>query len=424
MSGIGPELALANKAILEQTRPAGAAAPTGSAARALWLSRLSVTDFRCYARAQIEADGRPVVLAGPNGAGKTNLLEAVSFLAPGRGLRRARLGDVDRRRAGTEPPRAWAVAATLMTPDGARDIGTGREPVSGNGHDANGRERRLVKIDGAFARSQQSLGEIVGMVWLTPQMDGLFREAATGRRRFLDRLVYGFDPAHAGRVAAYEQALRQRARLLKEGGADAAWLSALEDTMARHGIAIAAARRDLVARLDHACAAGVGPFPVAGLGLTGEVEAWLADGSALAVEDRMRTRLAEARAHDAAAGGAAVGPHRGDLSVWHRERDLPAEVCSTGEQKALLVSIVLAHARLLALHGAAAPVLLLDEIAAHLDETRRAGLFEEVVALGAQAWMTGTDAGVFADLSGTAQFFAVREARVEAAPAPAAGAGA
>lgn len=411
-------------------RPDGRPAP-----RRVWLSRLTVTDFRCYTRAEIEADGRPVVLAGPNGAGKTNLLEAISYLAPGRGLRRARLSDVDRRAVPAAGP--WAVAATVATPEGPRDLGTGRDPAIGaNGNGGNGsgagegrgaagrpRERRVVRIDGAPARSQRELGEILAIVWLSPRMDGLFRDGSSARRRFLDRLVYGFDPAHAGRVAAYEQALRERARLLKTGGAEDAWLVALEDTMARHGIAIAAARRDLVGRLAQARGAargaGSGPFPVADLALDGEIEVALEGQAALAVEDGLRARLAEARSRDAVAGGAAAGPHRSDLAVSHGERGLPAALCSTGEQKALLISIVLAHARLLALHRDAAPLLLLDEIAAHLDETRRHALFDEILELGVQAWLTGTDAAVFADLGERARFFKVRAANLTPAEPPA-----
>jgi DNA replication and repair protein RecF len=423
------------KAVSRQPGPANAdgLAPASGTRRTLWLSRLALSNFRCYARAEVEADGRPVVLVGPNGAGKTNLLEAISYLAPGRGLRRAKLSEADRRPApgararpgAGGSPEAWAVAATVMTPHGPRELGTGRDPARGpaGGPDAScdrdrPRERRLVKIDGAPARSQQDLGEIVAMVWLSPRMDGLFRDSASAQRRFLDRLVYGFDPAHAARVAAYEQGLRERARLLKAGGADNAWLGALEESMARNGVAIAAARRDTVARLAQACTAGIGPFPVAGLGLAGEVEAALESRAALAVEDEMRARLAAARARDTAAGGAAVGPHRGDLIVSHLERDLPAGLCSTGEQKALLISIVLAHARLLALHRGAAPLLLLDEVAAHLDEVRRRALFGEILELGAQAWLTGTDAAVFAALGERARFFRVHEATVRPAAPP------
>ncbi len=404
----------------------------------LWLSRLAVTNFRCYAHAEIETDGRPVVLTGPNGAGKTNLLEAISYLAPGRGLRRARLSDVERRALTAAGPATgpatgpWAVAATAITPEGPRELGTGRDPAqavatdgpgSGNGAAGRPRERRVVRIDGAPARSQQELGEILAIVWLSPRMDGLFRDSASARRRFLDRLVYGFDPAHAGRVAAYEQALRSRARLLKLGGADGVWLAALEDTMARHGVAIAAARRDLVGRLAQACdaanGAASGPFPVAGLALDGEAEVALEGQAALAVEDGLRARLAEARTRDAATGGAAVGPHRSDLTVSHLERGLPAALCSTGEQKALLISIVLAHARLLTLHRSAPPLLLLDEIAAHLDKTRRRALFDQILELGVQAWLTGTDATTFADFGERARFFQVCAATLTAAGPPA-----
>jgi len=374
-----------------------------------------LTGFRSYAGAEIETDARPVVLTGPNGAGKTNLLEAISFLAPGRGLRRARLAEVERQVPPGSPERTpWAVAAKVVTLQETREIGTGRDPTLDT-TETNGRERRLVRIDGASARSQQELGEILGMVWLTPQMDGLFREGATGRRRFLDRLVYGFDPAHAGRVGAYEQNLRERARLLKTGRADPAWLDALEEGMGRHAVAIAAARRDLVARLGQACAAAVGTFPVAGLTLSGEVEDWLAEEAALAVEDRLRARLSACRGGDAETGGAAVGPHRSDLLVRHLGRDQAAELCSTGEQKALLISIVLAHARLIGLHRGAAPLLLLDEVAAHLDAMRRRALYDEILALGVQAWMTGTDAETFAPLGEAAQNYRVLDSTLRPA---------
>jgi DNA replication and repair protein RecF len=396
-----------------------AAGPEAAFGRRAWLGRLALSQFRCYARADVETDGRPVVLTGPNGAGKTNLLEAISFLAPGRGLRRARLCEVDRRGAGGG---SWAVAATVILPGGPRELGTGREAVTDAAAPEAARERRLVKIDGAFARSQQQLGEVLSMTWLTPQMDSLFRDGAGGRRRFLDRLVYGFDAAHAGRITAYEQSLRERARLLKAGGAEDGWLSALEDAMARHGVAIAAARRELVVRLAQACAVRVGAFPVAGLALTGDVDAWLDDMPALRAEETLRGQLAAARRRDAEAGGAAVGPHRSDLAVHHRDRDLAAAECSTGEQKALLIAVVLAHARLIALHRGAAPLLLLDEVAAHLDALRRDALYAEILALGVQAWLTGTEATVFAALGDAAQFLNVREATIAAAAPPAAGA--
>ncbi len=384
----------------------------------VWLARLALSDFRCYTTAELLADGRPLVLCGPNGAGKTNLLEAISFLAPGRGLRRARLADVARQAPDRDNAEngGWAVAATVMTPDGERQVGTGRETEPRDAANGQRGERRVVKIDGAAARGRQSLSEIFSVVWLTPRMDSLFRDGPSARRRFLDRLVYGFDPAHAGRVAAYEQSLRERARLLKMGRAEDAWLAALEDGMARHGVAIAAARRTLVARLSAACEERQGVFPVPGLTLDGEVEDWLRDGPALGAEDRLRERLAAARARDAETGGASLGPHRADLAVRHLGRGMPAELCSTGEQKALLVSIVLAHTRLLTLERGGPPLLLLDEIAAHLDATRRGALYDEILALGVQAWMTGTEAAVFAPLGGAAQFVRVENAALRPVP--------
>jgi DNA replication and repair protein RecF len=240
-------------------------------------------------------------------------------------------------------------------------------------------------------------------------MDGLFRESAGGRRRFLDRLVYGFDPEHSARSNAYEHALRERARLLKSGQGDAVWLASLEDSMARHGVAIAAARLDMVARLQRACDGAEGPFPRVDLGLEGAVEDWLRGGPALAAEDRLRDGLAARRRQDAESGGAGLGPHRSDLLARHQAKGVDAGLCSTGEQKALLIAILLAHARLLTLERGAAPLLLLDEVAAHLDAARRAALYAEILSLGAQAWLTGTDAADFEGLEGRAQFFAISD---------------
>jgi DNA replication and repair protein RecF len=371
----------------------------------LAVTRLTLSQFRCYESARLDADARPVVLTGPNGAGKTNLLEAVSFLAPGRGLRRARLSEVER--LGAPEGQGWAVAARVTTPFGEVDLGTGRDPSKGEGS-----ERRLVRIDGRPVRGQVALAEHVAVVWLTPQMDRLFVEGTSGRRRFLDRLVFGFDPAHAGRLGRYELALKERARLLREGSRDASWLSALENEMATTGVSVAAARRDLVARVQAAVDQGTGPFPQAEVGVEGAIEDWLAAEPALAVEDGMRRRLADARRQDAESGGAAIGPHRSDLRVRHRAKGMPAAFCSTGEQKALLVSIVLANARLMAAERGTPPLMLLDEVAAHLDEERRAALFRELLDLGAQAWLTGTDAGTFAGLGGAALLLRVEEARV------------
>lgn len=375
--------------------------PSGVGAR-IAVTRLTLTEFRCYGQLRIELDPRPVVLTGPNGAGKTNLLEAVSFLSPGRGLRRAPLPEVTRRQA-TGGAR-WAVAAKLLTPTGEIALGTQLEPGEG---------RRAVQIDGRPAPSQAAFGARAPMVWLTPQMDRLFGDAASQRRRFLDRLVFGFHPDHAGQLGAYERAMRERNRLLKESRADPAWLAALEDTMATTGTAVAAARRELVARLRGAESLMIeGPFPRAELAVEGRIEAWLEDRPAVDAEEAFRSLLCDNRRIDAAAGAATEGPHRSDLSVHHRAKAMPAAQCSTGEQKALLIGIVLANARLLAGERGAPPLLLLDEVAAHLDEARRAALYEEILALGAQAWMTGTDPALFAPLGDRARHLGVDDARV------------
>jgi DNA replication and repair protein RecF len=379
----------------------------------LAVMRLRLAEFRSYATAEIAVDARPVVLTGPNGAGKTNLIEAVSLLAPGRGLRRARLAEIDRR--GAPAVAAWAVAAEIETPDGARRLGTGRDPARGA---AEG-ERRLARIDGAPARSAAALGAVVHLLWLTPEQDRLFADGAGDRRRFLDRIVLGFAPDHARRLAAYERALAERGRLLEAGTADPAWLAALERQMAENGVAVAAARRDIALRLAHAVESGTGAFPAPALAPVGDVEADLETLPALAAEDALAERLAAGRAADAAAGRALAGPHRSDLAVRHRDKDMPAALCSTGEQKALLIALVLGAARLIRARRGAPPLLLLDEIAAHLDRVRRAALFDEIAALGAQAWMTGTDAALFEALGERAQFLAVADGAVTGAGTPA-----
>jgi DNA replication and repair protein RecF len=381
-----------------------AAAPSSLPARPA-VTRLVLTDFRSYASARLVADERPAVLTGPNGAGKTNLLEALSFLAPGRGMRRAKLAEIDRRGA-EGAGGAWTVSATVATAKGAVQIGTGRDASSESG------ERRLLRIEGAAAKSQAALAEHLSLVWLTPQMDRLFQEGSAPRRRFLDRLVYGFDPAHAARVGAYEQAMRERSRLLRDGPADASWLAALEQRMAEHGVAVAAARREVTARLDAACREAQGPFPAARLRLTGEVEQWLETMPALAAEEELRGRLAASRRLDAESGVTTAGPHRGDLAVHHAGTGMAAAQCSTGEQKALLIAVLLAEARLLRELSGSAPLMLLDEVTAHLDGKRRAALFEEIAALGVQAWLTGTEQGLFAGLEGIAQFFGVADGTI------------
>jgi len=385
--------------------PAGAfaAMAPGSAAA---VERLVLTDFRCYGRLRLETAGTPVILVGANGAGKTNILEALSFLAPGRGLRGARLTEPDRRVPAGVAAKPWAVAAWLRTPEGELQLGTGREAGAGES------EKRAVRIDGLPARGQKDLARHLAVVWLTPEMDRLFDDGPGGRRRFLDRMATGFEPEHAAELAAYEHARGERARLLAAGGADAVWLDALEDSMARHGVAVAAARAGAVRRLNAAIAEAPGAFPVAVLALAGEVDGWLAQGPALDAEDRLRARLAVSRAQDAEQGAAAAGPHRSDLQVVMAARGEPAASCSTGEQKALLLSILLGHARALTADRGAAPLMLLDEVVAHLDRVRRAALFDALWDLGAQAWMTGTDAELFREFSDRAQMFRVIDAAV------------
>jgi DNA replication and repair protein RecF len=365
------------------------------------VSRLTLTEFRCYAHARIEAGPGIIVLTGPNGAGKTNLLEAISLLSPGRGLRGARSADFQRLNG---PPDAiWGVAATIAGPDGETLVGTGREA---------GSERRVIQIDGKAGKSQSALADILSIVWLTPQMDRLFTESAKGRRRFLDRLVFGLDPAHAGRVTRHDTALRQRAKLLAERPGETAWLDAVEAELAATGVALAAARVDMVARLARALDASTGPFPRPVVMAEGPVEARLNTEPALAVEDWLKESLARNRMSDAAQGETKVGAHKGDLGVTHREKQVPAALTSTGEQKAILVAIVLAAARLAMAERGRTPILLLDEVAAHLDDTRRQALYAEISALGAQAWMTGTDRALFDALGKEAQHFTVRDAHI------------
>jgi DNA replication and repair protein RecF len=376
---------------------------TGAAAQRVGVTRLVLTDFRNYREARLTLGTEPVVITGPNGAGKTNLLEALSLLAPGRGLRGAKLTEIDRRPepGGDHSDSGWAVAAVVATRGGALRIGTGRDRMVS--------ERRIVRIDGEPVRGQATLGERLGVAWLTPPMDRLFLEGPSGRRRFLDRLVLGLDPAHASRVSAYDQALRERSHLLRDGPADLAWLAALEEVMAEQGVAVAAGRRDTVQRLDRICAEARGPFPRARLTLVGGVESWLEEVPALAAEARFAAALAANRQSDGQAGGAAIGPHRSDLAVSLAETGIAAEFASTGEQKALLIAILLAHAALQQATRGEPPLLLLDEIAAHLDASRRAALFEALVRLDSQAWLTGTDAALFAPLRRHAQFLSVQD---------------
>ncbi len=359
----------------------------------LAVTRLHLTNFRSYAAGEIVVSGAPVVLAGPNGAGKTNVLDAISLLSPGRGLRGAKLADHTRKGPVAAPETLWAVAATVARGETEHEIGTGLTQASAS---------RQVRLNGAPAASSTDLGEIVQLIWLTPAMDRLFTESAGGRRRFLDRLVLGFDASHARAATRYETAMRERARLLRYGPRDPGWLDGLENEMAEAGIAIAQARSLTVEKLSRALneRGEAGAFPAASLALNDE---WH-----LASVDTLRDRLAAGRLRDAEAGRSLTGPHTTDLAVRHTAKRAEARDCSTGEQKALLISIILAEARELALaKDGMAPILLLDEIAAHLDAMRRAALFEEIHALSAQAWMTGTDLSLFE--TARCQIFEVRD---------------
>ncbi|PTQ13447.1 DNA replication/repair protein RecF [Sphingomonas oleivorans] len=358
------------------------------------VSRLSLTDFRSYRDAAIAAGAGFVVLTGENGAGKTNVLEAVSLLTAGRGLRQAALSQMAR----SDGPGGFAVAARVTAPGGEVEIGTGTLPTAP--------ERRQVRINGAAATAA-ALGEWLSILWLTPAMDRLFVEGASGRRRFLDRLVLAREPGHAVHAARYEAAMRARNKLLAEPeGADAAWLTALEAGMAEHGAAVAEARQRTVKALAMRLEAQPqGPFARAGLALEG----WRPGEEA---ERALAAELRQSRGRDAAAGRTLVGPHRSDLAVTHLDKDQPAERCSTGEQKALLLGVVLAHADLVAEDRGSRPVLLLDEVAAHLDPLRREALFARLAAAGGQVWMTGTERALFDALGEGTSWLAVADGTV------------
>lgn len=359
------------------------------------LEQLKLHYFRCYDTASLSSlSSGLVVLYGANGVGKTNLLEAVSLLSPGRGLRGARVMDIQN----TQNPSPWAVSGTINTTYGEVKIGTGLDPNS-----RQGKEKRTVRINGQTVKSQARLGEHLACVWLTPQMDRLFLDSGRERRKFLDRLVFTFDPGHSGRVIRYENAMSQRSRLLRDGQNDDSWISGLEQQMAETGIAIAAARLDFCQRLQAACKAeNDSVFPRARVFVKGNIEEWLGDVPAVEVEDRFKHELKQSRARDSVTGGAAIGPHKSDLSVIYDAKNMRADQCSTGEQKALLIGLILAHSRLIKAERGTPPILLLDEVAAHLDENRRNALYGILQDLGAQSWLTGTEKTLFSDIEKTA----------------------
>jgi len=371
------------------------------------LTRLILQDFRSYPTLDLHLAGRMIAFTGENGAGKTNVLEAISLFSSGRGLRRAELADMVREQ-GTG---SFAVAAEVSGPFDTVKLGTGLEPAG-----PDGQGPRKYRINGEAASSAAAFNDYLRLVWLTPAFDGLFTGSAGDRRRFLDRLVLAIDPSHGSRVSALERALRSRNRILEDNSSDATWLSAVEREVAETGVAVAAARRETVGQLAGLIAKerdDTSPFPWAELQLDGTIEAALADHAAVDVEDMFRKLLQSNRARDRAAGRATIGPQTSDLLVRHGPKDVVADRASTGEQKALLIGIIIAHARLVAATSGMAPIVLLDEVAAHLDPRRRLALFNTLYALGAQVFMTGADQTLFTDLPADAEQYLVTPGRVD-----------
>lgn len=407
----------------------------------LSVNRLVLTNFRNYPRCTLDLKERSsaqdadlVVLTGPNGSGKTNLLEALSYLSPGRGLRSAKLGEV----TCLDGAGPWAVSAEISNIDseGHDDIvklGTGLEarPYTGenDGLEQEGpedneesiSERRVVRIDGLNVSGPAALSDHMSVSWITPRMDRLFMEGTTIRRRFFDRMAASLHPNHGRQVAAYERAMRERIKLLSDprGNVDQTWVGALEKKAAEFGVAVAASRLDTLGHLLHQInEQTVSAFPRADVALEGHLEDWLGSEPAVVVEDRFMAELAKNRQSDGRQGRAAFGPHKTDFTAFHVKKNMPAKLCSTGEQKALLMGIVLAGARMERSIMGRAPILLLDEVAAHLDKARRTALYEELKTLGSQVWLTGTDRDLFKSLSGEAVFFDVEKGLVTAQDHP------
>ena len=376
------------------------------------LSRLKLNHFRNYQQADLTIHAGQLVILGDNGAGKTNLLEAVSLLAPGRGMRRSRTEHLAYRASGFEIACGiadnddadrldWAVAATLENEDGTVQIGTGVPPSAKQGN-------RIMRLEGVTV-SQADLGSRLAVSWLTPQMDGIFLDSPAARRRFIDRLVIAFDPAHIGRMSRYEKALRQRAHLLTEQRGDDSWFSALESILAETAVAVTAARQSLIKALNQEAACGWFGFPGVELLLGGNTENWLSDMPALAVEDQLMLAARTARLN----GDLAMpGPHASEFQALHLASQVPANRASTGQQKAMLIAVILAHARLQDRRLGRVPVMLFDDVAAHLDAKRRSALFDAVQSLGGQCWYSGTDDGQFKELSKTAQFVKILPAKI------------
>ena len=372
------------------------------------LTRLGLRDYRNYAALDLRLDGRHVCLFGQNGSGKTNLLEAVSMLSPGRGLRGAEFSDLVRQTSEGEAARGWAISTNVRDGDVDRRISLALEL------DDQGRSRRTARLDGVDT-AQQDLGELMRVIWLTPAMDRVFAGPAGDRRRFLDRQVLAHFPSHAAASAGYEKAMRQRNALLEQGRSDPAWLDAIELGMASAGAAMAIHRIDAVKVMQEAILARPeGAFPKALIDLDGQFELHAANGVALTdIEQEIIVQLRENRGRDRIAGRTTEGVHRTDLRVIHAPKGLAADQCSTGEQKALLIGLILANAQALFERDfAPSPLLLLDEAAAHLDSDRRAALYDELAALGGQAWLTGTDRSLFDAFGDRAQRFEVSDGTV------------
>lgn len=372
------------------------------------INRLKLTSFRNHAATSIDVDQRHVVIFGDNGAGKTNILEAISFLSPGRGMRRAPYDQV----GSATGSGSWTVFARLQGDEDEVSIGTGLQETS-----FGVENQRKVHINGAQAKTSESLLEYSRILWLTPSMDGLFTGSASDRRRFLDRMVLAVDPTHGRRVNDYEKTMRARNKLLSEPYPDSRWLDANETQLAELAVAIASARHDMVSLLSKLIVENNdpnSPFPDALVSISGVLENAIADVAASDLEEEFLDRLKASRSIDARAGRTLEGPHRSDLVVHHRPKAMPAAQCSTGEQKALLIGLLLAHAKLVGEMAHITPILLLDEIAAHLDDGRRAALYDMIDMLGCQAWMTGTDRELFKALDNRANFLKVEDGLVQA----------
>jgi DNA replication and repair protein RecF len=374
------------------------------------IHRLTLTHFRNYRAASVTTRGDVIVLVGPNGAGKTNCVEAISFLSPGRGLRRATLDDV----ADSQGDGSWAVSAEVEGALGLATLGTG---IDAPGSEAPAAGRRC-RIDREPVTSAAVFGDHLRMVWLTPAMDGLFPGAASERRRFFDRLVLAIDSEHSSRVAALDRSLRSRNRLLEVRNYDDHWCDAIERETAELAVAVAAMRGQTVKKLAAMLRArgAASAFPSADIMLDGWMENALITEPATLVEDRYREILRAGRARDATAGRTLDGPHLTDLQVIYAPKNIPARDASTGEQKALLIGLVLAHASLVAEMTGITPLLLLDEVVAHLDPSRRTALFDELAKLGAQVWMTGADPLAFTDIGTASEVFDVDSGQISRRP--------